>query len=91
MRRLPGGYGETGKHIIVFDPFSGSGTTGMAALNLGCSYIGFEIDKEHVDESNRRLKNVKKNSRNHQPENNLFRAEITASEKASFTCLKSIT
>lgn len=48
-------YGKSGKEIIVLDPFSGSGTTGIAAIQSGCSYIGFEIDPEHVIESNQRL------------------------------------
>ncbi len=48
-------YGARGSEIIVLDPFSGSGTTGMAARKLGCSYIGFEIDPEQVAASNGRL------------------------------------
>lgn len=48
-------YGKTGEDIIVLDPFSGSGTTGLAALRLGCSYVGFEIDPEQVEASNTRL------------------------------------
>ena len=48
-------YGKAGKEIIVLDPFSGSGTTGLAAMQLGCSYLGFEIDPEHVEASNSRL------------------------------------
>jgi DNA modification methylase len=48
-------YGVVGRDIIVLDPFSGSGTTGVAALNLGCSYIGFEINPEQVKASNERL------------------------------------
>ncbi|MBI5374651.1 MAG: site-specific DNA-methyltransferase [Candidatus Schekmanbacteria bacterium] len=48
-------YGIAGKDVVVLDPFSGSGTTGMAAIRLGCSYIGFEIDPQHVDASNQRL------------------------------------
>ncbi len=48
-------YGKFGRDIIVLDPFSGSGTTGIAARKLGCSYIGFEIDEEQVRASNDRL------------------------------------
>lgn len=48
-------YGIAGKDVVVLDPFSGSGTTGIAAIRLGCSYIGFEIDPEHVEASNARL------------------------------------
>ncbi len=56
-------YGLSGKEVIVLDPFSGSGTTGIAALKLGYSYIGFEIDSEQVEASNQRLKNVIQPSR----------------------------
>jgi DNA modification methylase len=31
---------------IVFDPFMGSGTTGKAALKLGHSFLGFELNPE---------------------------------------------
>ena len=48
-------YGQSGKDVVVLDPFSGSGTTGLAALQLGCTYIGFEIDPGQVAESQRRL------------------------------------
>ncbi|MGD9687335.1 MAG: site-specific DNA-methyltransferase [Desulfobacter sp.] len=51
-------YGVVGKDVVVLDPFSGSGTTGMAAIRLGCSYIGFEIDPQHVEASNQRLVEV---------------------------------
>jgi DNA modification methylase len=52
-------YGKTGPDVVVFDPFSGSGTTGIAALKLGCSYVGFEIDPEQVEASNGRLAAIK--------------------------------
>jgi DNA modification methylase len=54
-KRCIGALGRSGEDVIVLDPFSGSGTTGMAALSLGCSYIGFEIDPEQVEASNARL------------------------------------
>jgi DNA modification methylase len=41
---------------IVLDPFMGSGTTGVAALNLKCQFIGIEIDKERFDIANCRLR-----------------------------------
>lgn len=53
-------YGLSGEEVVVLDPFSGSGTTGMAALRLGCSYIGFEIDTEQVEASNERLEQAEK-------------------------------
>lgn len=48
-------FGRTGKDVVVLDPFSGSGSTGLASLKLGCTYIGFEIDEAQVRESRRRL------------------------------------
>lgn len=48
-------YGQAGKEIVVLDPFSGSGTTGVAAVKAGCSYIGFEIDPKQVEASANRI------------------------------------
>lgn len=48
-------YGQAGPEVVVLDPFSGSGTTGVAACNLGCSYLGFEIDAALVRASNKQL------------------------------------
>jgi len=52
-------HGRTGPDIVVLDPFSGSGTTGIAAIKLNCSFIGFEIDPAQVKASNERIKNIK--------------------------------
>ena len=54
-RRCIESYGQYGKEVVVLDPFSGSGSTGFAALQFGCTYIGFDIDAEQVEESRRRL------------------------------------
>lgn len=42
---------------VVLDPFSGSGTTGVVANNLGRDYIGIELNPEYVAMSERRLYN----------------------------------
>ncbi len=34
---------------VVLDPFSGSGTTGLAALGSGRSYVGIELNSEYID------------------------------------------
>ena len=54
-------YGPSETQLVVFDPFSGSGSTGMAAIQLGCTYIGFEIDPVQVAESRQRLSEVSSN------------------------------
>jgi site-specific DNA-methyltransferase (adenine-specific) len=41
---------------IVLDPFCGSGTTGIAAYNVGRSFIGIESNEEYVNIARARLK-----------------------------------
>lgn len=41
---------------LVLDPFSGSGTTGVAALKAGCRFLGLEKDPAYVDLAARRLR-----------------------------------
>jgi site-specific DNA-methyltransferase (adenine-specific) len=43
---------------LVLDPFSGSGTTGVAAVRAGCRYLGLERDREYLDLAARRLRAV---------------------------------
>jgi len=40
---------------VVLDPFSGSGTTGVAAVGLGRRYLGFEREADYVELSRRRI------------------------------------
>ena len=39
----------------VLDPFNGSGSTGCAAVELGMTYIGCELDERYVDIATRRI------------------------------------
>ena len=39
----------------IIDPFMGSGTTGVACINLGCKFIGIEIEEKYFDIACRRI------------------------------------
>jgi site-specific DNA-methyltransferase (adenine-specific) len=43
----------------IFDPFMGTGTTGVTALKHGCLFHGIDIEKENVEISRARLTRVK--------------------------------
>ena len=43
---------------VIFDPFMGSGTTGVAAVKLGRSFVGIDNTKEYCDLAKRRIENV---------------------------------
>lgn len=43
------------KGDMVFDPFMGSGTTAVAAINTKRNYIGFELDTTYCDIANKRI------------------------------------
>ena len=49
---------STNKGDIVLDPFSGSSTTGLAAITHGRKYIGIDLDKEYLDLSIKRFKDI---------------------------------
>lgn len=43
---------------FIIDPFSGSGSTSVAAMNLGRDSIAFDIDEEYVRVGNERLRDA---------------------------------
>jgi site-specific DNA-methyltransferase (adenine-specific) len=45
----------TRKGGIVLDPFMGSGTTGVAAIQEGMGFVGIEKDEHYYDIASRRI------------------------------------
>jgi site-specific DNA-methyltransferase (adenine-specific) len=45
---------------VVFDPFMGSGTTALAALQAGRHYLGCEIDPAYVQLAQQRIENIQR-------------------------------
>jgi len=51
---------HTNENDIVFDPFMGSGTTGVACKNTNRDFIGIELDKGYFDIAEGRIENARK-------------------------------
>ena len=47
----------------VLDPFMGSGTTGVACMNLGRKFIGIEIERKYFDIACERIEQAQKQQR----------------------------
>ena len=45
---------------IVFDPFMGSGTTGVACAKLGRPFVGIEIDAAYFDLACERIEDAQR-------------------------------
>lgn len=48
---------------LVVDPFMGSGTTGVACMNLGRKFIGIEIEPKYFDIACERMENAQRQQR----------------------------
>jgi site-specific DNA-methyltransferase (adenine-specific) len=44
----------------ILDPFMGSGTTGVGAINLGRRFVGIEIDRKYFDIACRRIEEAQR-------------------------------
>ena len=47
----------------ICDPFMGSGTTGVACMNLGRKFIGIEIEPKYFDIACERIENAQRQQR----------------------------
>lgn len=45
---------------VVLDPFMGSGSTGVAAVQMGRKFIGIELDPDHFETACRRIEEAQK-------------------------------
>ena len=46
---------STKERDFVFDPFTGSGTTGVVALKLGRKFVGVELTEKYRDMAQKRI------------------------------------
>lgn len=53
----------TKPEIVVLDPFMGSGTTGVACMNLGRKFIGIELEEKYFDIACERIENAQRQQR----------------------------
>ena len=49
---------STNKGDLILDPFAGSSTTGIMALELERKFIGIDLEKEYLDLSVKRFEQV---------------------------------
>ena len=50
---------STNENDIILDPFCGSSTTGISAVNLNRRYIGIDNEKEYIELSKKRYEAIK--------------------------------
>ena len=59
---------QAGNPKTILDPFMGSGTTGVAALQLGRSFIGIEKEQKYFDIACRRIEQAASQGQLFEPE-----------------------
>jgi DNA modification methylase len=57
---------------LIIDTFMGSGTTGVACIELNRDFIGMEIDKEYFEIANKRLKDKEEEIKSTKCKNELW-------------------
>jgi len=75
MRKLVSAFSQES----VLDPFMGSGTTGVAALQLGRSFIGCEIDPKYFAVAEKRIKQAALQPGLFTPANNRLPLDVSGS------------
>ena len=50
----------TGENDHILDPFMGSGTTGVAAVQLGRNFTGIEIDPKYFEIAKKRIEQAQR-------------------------------
>lgn len=63
---------SSNENDVILDPFSGSGSTLVAALRNDRQYIGFEINEEYYNNAIARLDKEKKSKKNNKNKSKLF-------------------
>lgn len=54
---------QAGESTSILDPYMGSGTTGVAAIQTGRSFIGVEIELRYFEIACERIENVQRQTR----------------------------
>lgn len=54
---------QVGASDLICDPYMGSGTTGVACMNLGRKFIGIEIEPKYFDIACRRIDDAQRQAR----------------------------
>jgi len=69
---------------LVLDPFNGSGTTAASAIQLDRKYCGIDISENYVENTKKRLTELKKEIRKKDASDDIFNARETLEIKRLF-------